>query len=203
MNTNQLFEAIGEVDEDKLLHAEQPVRRTGRGTARILGILAAVVATLAAMTMLANAATNGAVLNQLRVWINGKQVAEEDCQRMEEAGQIVYTEEQALTGKQDYEVIAARTDEGKELIQVVTSRTTKNGSQIGMSMRVNRVEEKDGRILLHYGDVDVDLTEQLSHADACVVDFREKWVDGEETRLLITVRRDQEHGYLIFSEPAN
>ena len=172
MNTNQLFEAIGEVDEGKLLHAEQPVRRTGRGTVWILGLLAAVVATLAAMTLIVNAATKGAVLNQLRVWINGEQISEEDSRRMEEAGQIVYTEEQAPTGKQDYEVIAARTDEDQEVIQVVTSRTTKNGSMIGMSMRVNWVEEKDGRILLHYGDVDVDLTEQLAHADSCVVDFR-------------------------------
>lgn len=201
MNTNQLFQAIGEVDEEKLLHSEEPVGRSRRSL-RLVGILAAVVTALAALTLVVNAATNGAMLNTLRVWLNGEPVQADD-------EQVVYSTDEngdnvahLSVSSNDYEFIAAKTDEKQEALMIQRYYSDEQGQSLGVALQVNRVEDRDGKLILCYGDDEIDITEKLRSADECTVDYSVYWSDKLKSHVLITIQRDENGKYLVFTEPA-
>lgn len=192
MNVDQLFEAVGEVSPEKLLHSEESRRVRRHGAVRILSVLAAVVAVLAAMTLVVNAATEGAVLNTLRQWFNGEPVQADDPQ-------LKNTESDYW----DWEYMAARTGENGESLLIQRSRSNENGTELGVIMQISRVEERAGKIILFYSGDEIDLTEPLGRADKCVVDYIIRSPEGLiESHVLITVQRDTDGQYYVFTEPA-
>lgn len=201
MNTNQLFEAIGEVAEEKLLHSEKPVSRSRRPM-RLVGILAAVVAALAALTLIVNASTDGAMLNVLRTWLNGEAIQTDDpriSQSTNENGDDVI---QLNVDSNDVELMAAKTDENQEILTVYRYRSDEDKGQfLGFSINANRVEERDGKIILGYCGDEIDLTEQLRKADECKVDYSMYFGSDLSSHVLITVQRSTDGHYYVFTEP--
>lgn len=198
MNTNQLFEAIGEVDAEKVLRSERSTGKSRRSAIRLTGILAAVVAAVAAMTLIANAATGGAVLNTIRMWFNGERIEESDPRVTVTADEeILFDAGDSI----DNEFISAKTDKEQECLYIHRYRKDEDSQALGMTMQVNRVEKRDGRLILIYGGDEIDLTEQLRDTDECLVDYTVSWSDRLETNLLIRVQRDQDGQYLVFTEP--
>ena len=201
MNTDQLFEAIGEVGADKLLRSEEPIRRSRRPL-RLVGILAAVVAALTALTLIVNASTEGAMLNVLRMWLNGEAVQADDprvSHSTDENGEDVI---QVNAGSDDYDFMSAKTSETQEIITFACHHTCEDGQYIGFSIMVNRVEERDGRLILGYCGDEIDITEPLRNADECKVDYSFYLYDVLKTHVLITVQRGPNGQYYIFTEPA-
>ena len=200
MNTDQLFEAIGEVGAEKLLHSEEAVGKSRRPL-RLMGILAAVVAALAALTLVVNAKTDGAMLNVLRMWLNGEAVQSDDprlSHSTDENGDDVI---QLNVESNDIELIAAKTDEKQEILTIYRYRSNENGQFLGFSMQVNHVEERDGKLILCYSGDEIDVTEQLREADECKVDYSIYYDDVLKTHVLITVQRGTEGQYYVFTEP--
>ena len=202
MNTNQLFEAIGEVSEEKLLHSEEPVRGSRRPL-RLIGILAAVVAALAALTLIVNASTDGAMLNVLRMWLNGETVqADDPCvsYSTDENGEDVIL---LNVGSDDYDFMSAITSEEHETVTIQRYHTDEDGQSLAFAIMVNRVEERDGRLILCYGSDEIDLTEQLRKSNECKIDYSIYYYNVIKTHVLITVQRGTDGQYYIFSEPVN
>ncbi len=207
MNATDLFDAIGEVDAEKLQHCEQPRKAVRRGKLRIVGLLAAVIAVLFSTAMIVNAATDGALFGRLRIWINGEEVSEDDprvaVSSKEDGYQIAVNlvDPEAEAATFENEVIAAHSEGAQEMLSIVRSGNQNNMQYLGFGLQVNRVIEDNGRILLQYGDDEIDLTEPLHRADQCVIDYTVTWDEGV-TRLTITVTRDAEGNYSISSAPA-
>lgn len=201
MNTNQLFEAIGEVEEERLLHSDQPVSKSRRPL-RLVGILAAVVAALAAFTLVVNAATEGAVLNVLRMWLNGEAIQTDDSRvslnTNENGDDVIHLN----VDSKDYEFMAAKTNEKQEILTIQRYRSDENGQSLGFVLQVNRVEERDGKLILCYGGDEIDLTEQLRNSDECIVDYSLFWDDVLNSHVLITVQRGTNGQYCVITEPA-
>lgn len=208
MNATDLFHAIGEVDAEKLSHCEQPKKAVGHRRLRFVGLIAAVVAILASSAMIVNAATGGALFGRLRIWINGEEISEEDSRvsiASEEDGYEIavnLADPENETAPYDHEVITAHSDGDREMISVYRSFKNEKGGALCFGMQFNRVEESEGRVLLHYGDDVIDLTEPLRTSDRCVVDYTVNWADAV-THLRITVTRDAEGKYSIATVPAN
>ena len=201
MNTDQLFEAIGEVGAEKLLRSEETVGRSRRPL-RLAGILAAVVAALAALTLVVNATTDGAMLNVLRMWLNGEAVQADDprvSHSTDENGEDVI---QLNVDSSDIELMAARTDEKQELLTIYRYHSDEDGQFLAFSMQANRVEERDGKLILGFRGDEIDVTEQLRDADECKVDYYLYWDDVLSSHYLITVQRGPNGQYYIFTEPA-
>ena len=186
MNSYELFDAIGEVSAEKLLHSEQPQAPRRRKALRLLVAVAAAVAVMTATALLVNAATDGAFFGQLRVWINGELVTEEN-ERVEPLA--------------EQEIIAAQDNGTREVLTIQRSSTDDSGNFLGFQMQVNRVEEANGQIVLHYGDDAINLTEQLQSNDECMIDYSITWSNGSRTRLLITVSRNADGTYTVGTEP--
>lgn len=201
MNTNQLYEAIGEVAEEKLLHSEEAVCRSHRPL-RLIGILAAVVAALSALTLVVNAATEGAMLNTLRMWLNGEAIQADDERIGYSAGENEEDVFQPGVDSNDYELMAARTNEQQETLLIQRYYSDEDGQFLGVVLQLNRVEERDGRLILCYGDDEIDVTEQLRSSNECTVDYSVYWSGKLKSHVLITVQRGTNGQYLVFSEPA-
>ena len=201
MNTNQLFEAIGEVGAEKLLHSEEDVGRSRRSLS-LVGILAAVVAALAALTLVVNATTDGAMLNVLRMWLNGEAVQTDDERISYSAGENGEDVFQPSADSNDYEFMAARTNEQQEALLIQRYYSDEDGQFLGVVLQVNRVEARDGKLILCYGDDEIDVTEQLRSANECTVDYSVYWSGKLKSHVLITVQRGTNGQYLVFSEPA-
>lgn len=187
MNSYELFDAIGEVSAEKLLHSEQSAAPRRRKALRLISAIAAAVALMTATALLVNAATDGALFGRLRVWINGDQEIND------------VTERPAVGDK--WEIIAAQDGDTQEVLSIERSSTDASETFLGFQIQVNRVEEVDDRILLHYGDDAIDLTEQLQSNDECMIDYSITWSNGSRTRLLITVSRDADGTYTVSTEP--
>ena len=188
MNADHLFEAIGEVAPEKLLHSEEAKPVRSHKAVRMIGILAAAFAILAAMTLVVNAATEGAVLNTLRIWLNGEPVQANDPK----LNQI---------DTNDYEYFVAKTDKKGEWLEIQRYRSDNNGQELGFTLQKHSVVERDGKIILLYDSDEIDLTEPFKHSDKCVVDYTVSWSDSLKTHVLITVQRSPEGQYYVFSEP--
>jgi hypothetical protein len=201
MNTDQLFEAIGEVGAEKLLHSEENVGKSRRPL-RLVGILAAVVGALTALTLVVNATTDGAVLNVLRVWLNGEAVQTDDHRVSYSTDNNGNDVIQFNVDSTDLEFMAAKTEEEQEILMIQRCRTDENGQFLGFAMQVNRVEERDGKLILCYGGDEVEITEQFRDADVCKVDYSLYWDDVLKSHVLITVQRGTDGQYYIFTEPA-
>lgn len=202
MNTNQLFEAIGEVEAKKLLHSEESVGQKKHRSLRFIGVTAAVLAVLTAFVLVANAATNGVILNELRMWLNGEPITAGDprmTQMTDENKNELMLMEADPT---DYEFIAAKTNETGELLSVERYHSSADGQSLGMTMQLNQVEEENGRIILFYGSDRIDITDQLSLSNSCSVDYSIYWDNVLQTHLLITIQRGSDGTYYVFTEPA-
>lgn len=208
MNATDLFHAIGEVDAEKLSHCEQPKKAVGHRRLRFVGLIAAVVAILASSAMIVNAATGGALFGRLRIWINGEEISEEDSRvsiASEEDGYEIavnLADPENETAPYENEVIAANDEGDREMLYITRSGNINNMQYLGMRLQFNHVEETDGKVLLHYGDDEIDLTEPMQRADRCVIDYTVTWDEGV-THLKITVTRDAEGKYSIATVPAN
>ena len=208
MNAVDLFEAIGEVDAEKLSHCEQPRKAVGHRRLRFVGLIAAVIAILASSAMIVNAVTDGALFGRLRIWINGEEISEEDSRvsiASEEDGYEIavnLADPEYENAPYENEVIAANDEGDREMLYITRSGNINNMQYLGMRLQFNHVEETDGKVLLHYGDDEIDLTEPMQRADRCVIDYTVTWDEGV-THLKITVTRDAEGKYSIATVPAN
>ena len=202
MNTNQLFEAIGEVDSKKLQHSERSVGTKTRSSIRLIGLLAAVIAALTAFALVANAATRGILLNELRMWFNGEPISTDDPRISQTTDK---PESEFMLGEAetvDNEFISAKTDKNGEFLTVERYRSSGDGQSLGMTMQVNHVEEEDGRTILFYGTDRIDITDQLTLSDCCSVDYSIFWDNVLKTHLMITVQRGEDGTFYVFTEPA-
>lgn len=202
MNTNQLFEAIGEVDSKKLLHSERSLSKTKHPSVRLIGILAAVLTALTAFALVANAATKGLLLNELRMWLNGEPISSDDPRISQTTDE---PESDFLMGEAetvDNELIAAKTNENGEFLTVKRYHSSSDGQSLGLTMQVNHVEEVNGRMILFYGTDRIDITDQLRVSDCCSVDYSIFWDKVLKTHLMITVQRGENGAFYVFSEPA-
>lgn len=200
MNTNQLFEAIGEVDAEKLRHSEQSPRR--HRPLRFVGVLAAVIASLAALTLIVNASTDGAMLNVLRIWLNGESIQTNDPRVQQSTDANGNDILQIDVDSKDYELIAAKTDESKESLVIQRYLSNEDSQMLGFVMQVNQVEERDGKIVLSYGGDEIDLTEKLHNSDECTVDYSVYWDNKLASHILIRVQKTANGQYYVFTEPA-
>lgn len=209
MNSYDLFDAIGETSVEKVLHIEQPQAPRLRKTLRVIAAVAAAAALLAASALAVNAATGGALFGRLRVWINGELVTEREGNSSLIAcgtygvsgGQETIDAAGMLAAGDAQELIAAQNGDTQEVLSIERSSTDASETFLGFQMQVNRVEEVDGRILLHCGDDEIDLTEPLRSDDECRIDYTIKWNNGSVTRLLITVSRNTDGAYTVSTEP--
>ena len=103
---------------------------------------------------------------------------------------------------QDYEFIAAKTDEKQEILTIERYRSDENGQSLGLVIQANRVEAQDGKLILCYGGDEIEITEQLREADECKVDYSIYWNDALKSHVLITVQRGTNGQYYVFTEPA-
>lgn len=209
MNSYDLFDAIGEVSAEKLLHSEQPPAPHRRRALRVIATVAAAVALLTATVFAVNAATDGALFGQLRIWINGVLVTERKGNSSPIAygtyvvsgGQEAIDAAGILAVGDEQEIVAAQDGDTQEILSIERSSADASETFLGFQMQVNRVEEVDGRILLHYGDDEIDLTEPLQSNAECRIDYSIKWSNGSTTRLLITVSRNADGTYTVSTEP--
>lgn len=198
MNSYDLFDAIGETSVEKVLHIEQPQAPRRRKTLRVIAAVAAAAALLAASALAVNAATGGALFGRLRVWINGELVTEREGN-----SSLIACGTYGVSGGQETIDAAGMLAAGdtQEVLSIERSSTDASETFLGFQMQVNRVEEVDGRILLHCGDDEIDLTEPLRSDDECRIDYTIKWNNGSVTRLLITVSRNTDGAYTVSTEP--
>ncbi len=80
--------------------------------------------------------------------------------------------------------------------------SNEDGQLLSFVMQVNRVEERDGKIVLIYGGNEIDLTEKLQNFDECTVDYSVYWNSKLSTHVLIRVQKSANGQYYVFTEPA-
>ena len=209
MNSQTLFEAIGEVDAEKVLRCEQPAKPRSHRKLRLIGLLAAAVAVLASMALLAGAETKSRPKDdELRVWINGRTAGAEDPRAAVASEADGYTVEvdfdESDTSPEGYynrEAFSAVTGKTGEMVHAYYSARNERGVSLNVRIMKNQVIEEDGRIVLRYDGHNIDLTEQLQRSDQCEVEYVYEWVNGDETRVVICVDRAEDGEYRIYTEP--
>ena len=206
MNANQLFEAVGELDPEQILHSEEPRSAARPRGIRLAGLIAAAVVLLVSTALAANAATDGAIFAALepkpRVWINGEAVEEDDERVAVSSGEDDWQIAIDNPSGDNLEVVTALGGGDAEMLSIYYYHVSEAGQVLAWSMSKNYVEEADGRILLYYMDHEIDLTEQLKDSRGCQVDYTVERMGGHDTHLLITVTRNADGTFSIASEPA-